>query len=94
MVVLMLEIDAGLQDVFDELERRKAHGEKPSSRAELAELMGFSKQAISGWRRVPADRCLQIEEILSIPRETLRPDVFVQRPAPTRGTSHGRRRAS
>ena len=39
----------------------------------LAREIGMSAQAFSEWKRVPADRILQVEAITGIPREKLRP---------------------
>lgn len=53
---------------------------------ELAKRLGVSKQAVSHWRkgryRVPAERCLAIEEATEgkVTRYALRPDVFGSAP--------------
>ena len=60
------------------LERAK---QTAGSTASLARsLGGITSQAISQWKRVPAERVLEIERITGIPRHELRPDIY---PAPT-----------
>ena len=50
------------------------------SGAELARLLGdITSQAISQWRRVPAERVLDVERVTGVPRHELRPDLY---PAP------------
>lgn len=47
----------------------------------LAAELCISSQAISQWKRVPAERVLDVERITGIPRHELRPDIY---PAPNR----------
>ena len=42
----------------------------------LARQLGITPQAINAWRRVPADRVLQVEKITGVPRQALRPDLY------------------
>jgi DNA-binding transcriptional regulator YdaS (Cro superfamily) len=42
----------------------------------LARELGMSPQAVHKWRRIPADRILQVEMITKIPRRNLRPDLY------------------
>jgi DNA-binding transcriptional regulator YdaS (Cro superfamily) len=45
--------------------------------AKLARLLGgISSQAISQWKRVPAERVLDVERVTGIPRHELRPDIY------------------
>jgi DNA-binding transcriptional regulator YdaS (Cro superfamily) len=44
--------------------------------AALGNALGCSSQAISQWRRIPAERVLDVERITGIPREDLRPDLY------------------
>jgi DNA-binding transcriptional regulator YdaS (Cro superfamily) len=46
--------------------------------AEVARLLGVSRQAVYKWvyRRVPAERLAEVEWVTGIPRERLRPDIF------------------
>ena len=45
----------------------------------LARAIGINYQNIQGWRRIPAERMIDIETVTGIPRERLRPDLFVPR---------------
>lgn len=55
-----------------EVAKRKAGGP-----AGLARLLGqISSQAISQWRRVPAERVLDVERVTGVPRSQLRPDLY------------------
>jgi DNA-binding transcriptional regulator YdaS (Cro superfamily) len=51
----------------------------------LARKLGMSQQALSEWRRIPADRILQVEAVTGIARERLRPELY-------RSNDHDRRR--
>ncbi len=42
----------------------------------LATDLGISPQAVSVWRRVPAERAREVERITGIPRHELRPDLW------------------
>ena len=42
----------------------------------LAAAIGLSQQAVQQWRRVPAERILDVERATGVPREKLRPDLF------------------
>jgi DNA-binding transcriptional regulator YdaS (Cro superfamily) len=59
------------------LERAKAalKGNTGLARA----LTEISPQAISQWKKVPAERVLDVERVTGIPRHELRPDIY---PAP------------
>jgi DNA-binding transcriptional regulator YdaS (Cro superfamily) len=42
----------------------------------LGRLLGISYQAIGQWDRVPAEWLIEIEILIGIPREELRPDLY------------------
>ena len=44
----------------------------------LAELLKISTASVSGWKRVPAERALEIERLLNrkVTRHDLRPDLY------------------
>jgi TorA maturation chaperone TorD len=46
----------------------------------LARTLGVSQPAISGWKRVPADRVLSVESATGVPRTDLRPDLYPDAP--------------
>ena len=52
--------------------KQKAGG--PASLAKA--LGGLTSQAVSQWKRIPADRVLGVEAITGISRHELRPDIF------------------
>jgi DNA-binding transcriptional regulator YdaS (Cro superfamily) len=49
--------------------------------SELGRRLGIASQSISEWRRVPADRVIDIERITGIPRSVLRPDLHPPEPS-------------
>ena len=46
----------------------------------LARTLGVSQPAISGWKRIPADRVLSVETATGVPRTDLRPDLYPVEP--------------
>lgn len=42
----------------------------------LATALGVSYQAVHKWKRVPAERVLDVERLRGISRSTLRPDLY------------------
>lgn len=50
--------------------------------ADLARSLGISHAAIRQWQNVPAARVIEVERITGIPREALRPDLYLRTPAP------------
>lgn len=46
------------------------------SLAELARLVGVKFQSIQQWKRIPAERVLEVERVTGIPRHELRPDLY------------------
>lgn len=42
----------------------------------LARTLGISQPAISGWKRIPSDRVVAVENVTGIPRAELRPDLY------------------
>lgn len=58
--------DQGLEQVI-----RTAGGVRALSR-----LLGISQPAVSNWKRVPADRILQVEFVTGVARSLIRPDLY------------------
>lgn len=48
----------------------------------LARALGLSQPAVSGWRRVPSERVLAVEEATGVARHLLRPDLYPADDAP------------
>lgn len=42
----------------------------------LAKTLGISRQTIYKWPEAPVERCHQLEKLLGIPKEKLRPEIF------------------
>lgn len=42
----------------------------------LAKALGINSQAVSQWKRVPAERVLDVERITGVPRHELRADLY------------------
>lgn len=55
-----------------ELAKLKAGGPAALAKA----IGGVSPQAVSQWKKVPAERVLDVERLTGISRHDLRPDVF------------------
>ncbi len=53
------------------------------SASRLAALIGVSQQAVQQWRRIPAERVIEVERVTLVPREQLRPDLYLA-PRPNR----------
>lgn len=47
----------------------------------VARELGINRSAVAQWKKVPAERVLDVERITGIPRHQLRPDVFGIAPA-------------
>jgi DNA-binding transcriptional regulator YdaS (Cro superfamily) len=43
---------------------------------EIAAALGITHGAVSQWRRVPAERVLEVERITGVSRHDLRPDLY------------------
>jgi DNA-binding transcriptional regulator YdaS (Cro superfamily) len=61
---------------YDELLRRRGRI------AEIAAAVGLSKQAVSAWQRIPAERAPAIAAALRLPLSALRPDLWPPRDTP------------
>lgn len=44
--------------------------------AALARSLGIRLQSIQNWKKIPAERVLDIEAAIGLPREKLRPDLY------------------
>lgn len=44
--------------------------------AKLASLLGVRHQSFYSWKRIPAERVLEIERLTGVPRHELRPDLY------------------
>jgi DNA-binding transcriptional regulator YdaS (Cro superfamily) len=49
----------------------------------LARMIGVSHTAVLKWRRVPAERVLQVERLTGVSRYDLRPDIYGPAPGPS-----------
>lgn len=47
----------------------------------LGNRLGITSQAVSQWRRVPAERVIEVERATGVSRHELRPDIYPE-PAP------------
>ena len=68
----------GLPLVLAELARRQYYGMEPGTQGELGSHLGISKQAVNQWKAVPAKYVLDVADLLGLPPEFIRPDVFSQ----------------
>jgi hypothetical protein len=44
--------------------------------ADLARRLGISRAAVAQWRKVPAERLVEVERVTGVSRAILRPDLF------------------
>lgn len=54
----------------------KDAADKAGGLGKLADGLGVRHQTFYSWRRVPAERVLEIERLTGIPRHVLRPDLW------------------
>jgi DNA-binding transcriptional regulator YdaS (Cro superfamily) len=54
----------------------KTAGRAAGSMSELARVLGLSSAAIAQWKRIPAERIVEIERATGVRREVLRPDLY------------------
>src|SRR5262249_18771232 len=54
----------------------KTAGKAAGSMSELARVLGMSSAAIAQWKRIPAERIVEIERATGVRREVLRPDLY------------------
>lgn len=48
--------------------------------ARVAKALDVTPGAVAQWKKIPAERVVEIEQASGIPRQKLRPDLFEQRP--------------
>jgi DNA-binding transcriptional regulator YdaS (Cro superfamily) len=77
-------------DKMIELDFLQIAKEKIGGPTNLARALGIRSQAVSQWRRVPALRVLQVENVTGISRCDLRPDLY---PRGAKMLNHQRERA-
>lgn len=76
------------------MENRKAilqAADKVGGIVKLSLALGLSRGAASQWRRVPAERVLEVERLTGVPKEILRPDLYHVQQSYTEPQSRGLR---
>lgn len=56
-------------------------------RLRIAKELGITHGAVSQWRRVPADRVLEVERLTGVSRHVLRPDIYPPAPSQSEGAA-------
>lgn len=46
------------------------------SAVKLGRALGITSQAIGQWKKIPAERVVEIERVTGVPRQELRPDLY------------------
>jgi len=48
------------------------------SQSQLARALNVTRQTVASWRRrgIPLERAIEIERVLGVPKEAIRPDIF------------------
>lgn len=59
------------------------------SAADLARRLKIRPQSLNKWRKVPPERCLEVERITGVSRHTLRPDVYGPHPGSVASAGSG-----
>lgn len=54
--------------------------------ADLARRLGISRAAVAQWRKVPAERLVEVERVTGVSRAILRPDLFGPSDPPSGGS--------
>jgi DNA-binding transcriptional regulator YdaS (Cro superfamily) len=49
--------------------------------SDVARGLGLTRPAVTRWKQVPAEYLIEIERISGIPREALRPDLYIRAPS-------------
>lgn len=55
---------------------QEAFDQSRGMRLKVAKALKITHGAVSQWKRVPAERVLDVEKITGIPRHMLRPDIY------------------
>lgn len=53
------------------------------TQAALADMLEIRAASVSQWKRVPAERVLEIEQKTGVPRSVMRPDIYPAHEYPT-----------
>jgi DNA-binding transcriptional regulator YdaS (Cro superfamily) len=54
----------------------KTAGKAVGGKIELARMLGICRQAVYAWRKIPAERVVEVERLTGVRREELRPDLY------------------
>jgi DNA-binding transcriptional regulator YdaS (Cro superfamily) len=54
----------------------KLAAEKAGGIVKLSLSLGLSRGAASQWKKIPAERVVEVERLTGVPREILRPDLY------------------
>lgn len=58
------------------IDLQTALSEPKGIRLKIAKQCGITHGAVWQWKRVPAERVIDVERVTGIPRHLLRPDIF------------------
>lgn len=71
------DLEDGLRAVLAAIDSKR---HAITSRNQLALRLGLTRQAISGWSKVPVEHVLEIESLLGVSRYRIRPDIYGKPP--------------
>ncbi|WP_408736782.1 Cro/CI family transcriptional regulator [Acetobacter thailandicus] len=74
-VILMHIVDMNIQAIIKEI----------GGPSHVARLLGISHSTVLRWKRIPDNRIIAFEAATGVPRELLRPDLFIRKSVKTRG---------
>ena len=66
----LLVFTFGMKAFRDALKKQRGLG------SAIARELRINRSAISLWKRIPAERVIDIERLTGVPREELRPDIY------------------
>lgn len=61
--------------------------ERGKKLSDLASSLNINKSTVSRWKRVPAERVIEVEKATGIPREEIRPDIYPADPRSSDGAA-------
>jgi DNA-binding transcriptional regulator YdaS (Cro superfamily) len=91
MTASKTDADAGVKAVLKALKLRKERRLPISSANQLSKHLQISRQSLAGWKKVPPEHVLKIEELIDVSRHVQRSDIFGPQKARALKVGHARK---